>query len=541
MKKIFFNGKIATIEKENPFAEGVVVSNGKIIFVGTNDDVLKHKDDNTQIIDLNGKLMVPGFIDSHMHLLNLGFFMRNIDLSGTRSIEDLKACISDYMARNNVEPGSWILGRGWNQDYFDEKVFPTKYDLNDISKEQPIMITRACGHAVVVNSKAMELCGINRYTKQVEGGSMDLDENGEPNGIFRENAIDLIKERMPKADIKSIKEAILTAQERALSCGLTSVQSDDLESAAGAGYEEVIQAYKELASEGRMKIRLYEQCLLPTMDALADFFDKGYYPGWGNEYFRLGPLKLLTDGSLGARTAYLSEEYSDSPGNYGISTYTQDELDKLVFYAHDRNMSAAIHCIGDKAMYMAFESIEKAKKKSPDKKVRHSIVHCQITDEKLLERFRELDVIAHVQPIFLDYDLHIVEDRVGAERAKWTYNWKTLIDKGVHVAFGSDCPVEPCNVMHGIYAAVTRKDLSGYPEGGWLPEQKISVEEALYGFTMGAAYAAFEENIKGSIREDKLADFTVLNEDIFEIEHDRLKDVEVAATIVNGEIMWGSL
>lgn len=541
MKKIFFNGKIATMEKENPFAEGVVVSEGRIMFVGNNDDVLMYKDDETQIIDLKGRLMVPGFIDSHMHLLNLGFFMRNIDLSGTRSIEDIKAAISDYIDENNVESGRWILGRGWNQDYFNEKVFPTKQDLDDISKEHPIMITRACGHAVVVNSKAMELCGIDRYTKQVEGGSIDLDENGEPNGIFRENAIDLIKERMPKADIKSIKEAILAAQERALSCGLTSVQSDDLESAAGAGYEEVIQAYKELVSEGKMKIRLYEQCLLPGMDALVSFFDKGYYSGWGNEHFRLGPLKLLTDGSLGARTAYLTEEYSDSPGNYGISTYTQDELDKLVSYAHEKEMSVAIHCIGDKAMYMAFESIEKAMKKSPDKKVRHSIVHCQITDEKLLERFRELDVIAHVQPIFLNYDLHIVVDRVGTERAKWTYNWKTLIDKGVHVAFGSDCPVEPCNVMHGIYAAVTRKDLSGYPEGGWLPEQKITVEEALYGFTMGAAYASFEENIKGSIKEGKLADFTVLNEDIFEIEHDRLKDVEVAATIVNGEIMWGSL
>jgi len=541
VKKIFFNGKIATMEKETPLAEGVVVSEGRIMFVGNNDDVLMYKDDETQIIDLKGRLMVPGFIDSHMHLLNLGFFMRNIDLSSTRSIEDIKAAISDYIAKSNAEPGRWILGRGWNQDYFNEKVFPTKHDLDDISKEHPIMITRACGHAVVVNSKAMELCGIDRYTKQVEGGSIDLDENGEPNGIFRENAIDLIKERIPKADIKSIKEAILAAQERALSCGLTSVQSDDLQSAAGAGYEEVIKAYKELASEGRMKIRLYEQCLLPDMDALVSFFDKGYYSGWGDEHFKLGPLKLLTDGSLGARTAYLTEEYSDSPGNYGISTYTQDELDKLVSYAHEKEMSVAIHCIGDKAMYMAFESIEKAMKKSPDKKVRHSIVHCQITDEKLLERFRELDVIAHVQPIFLNYDLHIVVDRVGTERAKWTYNWKTLIDKGVHVAFGSDCPVEPCNVMHGIYAAVTRKDLSGYPEGGWLPEQKITVEEALYGFTMGAAYASFEENIKGSIKEGKLADFTVLNEDIFEIEHDRLKDVEVAATIVNGEIMWGSL
>ncbi|WP_372997273.1 amidohydrolase [Lutispora sp.] len=541
MKKIFSNGKIATMEREKPFAEGVVVSDGKIIFVGSNDDVLRYKDDDTQVIDLKGRLMVPGFIDSHMHLLNLGFFMKSIDLSVAKSIENLKALITDFIKENSIEAGRWVLGRGWNQDHFDVKVFPTRYDLDDISKEHPIVITRACGHAVVVNSKALELCGINRHTKQVEGGSIDLDHNGEPNGIFRENAIELIKEGMPKDDIKSIKDAIMAAQEKALSYGLTSVQSDDLESAAGAGYEDVIEAYRELVSEGKMKIRLYEQCLLPTMDKLMSFYDKGYYCHWGDEQFKLGPLKILTDGSLGARTAYLTKEYNDSSGNYGIATYTQDELDKLVFYAHERDMSVAIHCIGDKAMYMAFESIEKAKKTMPGKNVRHSIVHCQITDEKLLERFRELDVIAHVQPIFLDYDLHIVEDRIGTERAKWTYNWKTLIDKGVNVAFGSDCPVEPCNVMHGIYAAVTRKDLAGCPENGWLPEQKISVEEALFGFTLGAAYASFEEKMKGSIKEGKLADFTVLSEDIFEIEHDRLKDVEIAATIVNGEIMWGSL
>lgn len=541
MKRIFVNGKVVTMEKEMPFTDGVVVSDGKIIFVGSSEDALRYKEEPYEIIDLKGRLMVPGFIDSHMHLLNLGITMRNIDLKSAKSIEHLKALISEFIKKSDIEPGQWVLGRGWNQDHFDVKAFPTRYDLDDISEEYPIVITRACGHAVVANSKAMELCGIDRHTKQVEGGSIDLDHDGEPNGIFRENAIDMIKDRMPKDDIKSIKAAIMAAQEKALSYGLTSVQSDDLESAAGAGYEDVIEAYSQLVSEGRMKIRLYEQCLLPTMDKLMSFFDKGYYSHWGNEKFKLGPLKILTDGSLGARTAYLTKEYSDSPGNYGIATYTQDELDKLVFYAHERNMSTAIHCIGDKAMYMAFESIEKAKKKFPENNVRHSIVHCQITDEKLLDRFRELDVIAHVQPIFLDYDLHIVEDRVGSERAKWTYNWKTLIDKGVHVAFGSDCPVEPCNVMHGIYAAVTRKDLSGYPDGGWLPEQKISVKEALYGFTLGAAYASFEESIKGSIKEGKLADFTVLNEDIFEIEADKLKEVEVAATIVNGEIMWGSL
>lgn len=541
MKKIFINGKVVTMERDMPFTEGVVISDEKIVFVGGNEDALSYKDKYTQIIDLNGRVMVPGFIDSHMHLLNLGLTMKIIDLSGVRSIQQLKTVISQYIDNHSIEPGQWVLGRGWNQDYFEEKIFPDRYILDEISQQHPIVIIRACGHAVVANSIAMEVCGVNRHTKQIEGGSMDLDDRGEPNGIFRENAIELIYKNMPKKDVNSIKEAILAAQEKALSCGLTSVQTDDLQSASGAGYREVIQAYKELVQEGKLKLRVYEQCLLPTIDELKGFFDNGYYPGWGDLHFRIGPLKLLTDGSLGSRTAYLTQDYKDSPGNCGICTYTQEELDQLVEFAHERNMSTAIHCIGDKAMYMAFDSIEKAMKKMPGKNVRHSIVHCQITNEELIERFKQLNVIAHVQPIFLNYDLHIVEDRVGVDRAKSTYNWKTLIDKGVHVAFGSDCPVEPCNVMYGIYSAVTRMDLNGYPEGGWLPEQKISLEEALYGFTMGASYASFEENIKGSVREGKLADFTVLDDDIFQMEPKQLKNVAVAATIINGEIMWGSL
>jgi len=541
LKKIFINGKVVTMERDMPFTEGVVISDEKIVFVGGNEDALSYKDKYTQIIDLNGRVMVPGFIDSHMHLLNLGLTMKIIDLSGVRSIQQLKTVISQYIDNHSIEPGQWVLGRGWNQDYFEEKIFPDRYILDEISQQHPIVIIRACGHAVVANSIAMEVCGVNRHTKQIEGGSMDLDDRGEPNGIFRENAIELIYKNMPKKDVNSIKEAILAAQEKALSCGLTSVQTDDLQSASGAGYREVIQAYKELVQEGKLKLRVYEQCLLPTIDELKGFFDNGYYPGWGDLHFRIGPLKLLTDGSLGSRTAYLTQDYKDSPGNCGICTYTQEELDQLVEFAHERNMSTAIHCIGDKAMYMAFDSIEKAMKKMPGKNVRHSIVHCQIINEELIERFKQLNVIAHVQPIFLNYDLHIVEDRVGVDRAKSTYNWKTLIDKGVHVAFGSDCPVEPCNVMYGIYSAVTRMDLNGYPEGGWLPEQKISLEEALYGFTMGASYASFEENIKGSVREGKLADFTVLDDDIFQMEPKQLKNVAVAATIINGEIMWGSL
>ncbi|MDF2676645.1 MAG: hypothetical protein K0Q97_950, partial [Bacillota bacterium] len=252
---------------------------------------------------------------------------------------------------------------------------------------------------------------------------------------------------------------------------------------------------------------------------------------------KIGPLKILLDGSLGARTAALNQPYSDCPSAEGIVTLTQEELDEIVDLAHKNNMQLAIHAIGDRTMYMAFNSIEKLIKENVKENYRHGIVHCQITDEYLLNKFKELDVIAYIQPIFLDYDWHIVKDRVGEKREKTSYNWKSLINKGVKTANGSDAPVETFNVLKGIYEAVTRKDLYGLPEGGWLPDQKLTVKEAVYGYTMGGAYASFEENIKGSIEKGKLADLVVLSEDIFSINEDMIKNVNVEMTVFNGKIV----
>lgn len=538
MNLMFINGKVYTMDKDNTISEAVAVKDNKIIKVGTTEEILALKEDNSQIIDLEGKTLVPGFNDSHMHLVNYGYLQTQADLIGVESIEEINRRVSQYIKDKKVEKGTWVRGAGWNQDYFiGDKVFPTKYDLDIISLDHPIVVTRTCGHVAVVNSKALEVLGIKKGTAQIEGGHFDLDENGEPIGIFRENALAIVYDAIPNPGIDEIKEMITTAIEQLNKCGITSVGTDDFGALPGKDYNKIIEAYLELKNEGLLNIRVYQQYLIPEINNLKGFLNKGYKTGWGDENFKIGPLKLLLDGSLGARTAALNEPYSDNPSTSGILTATQEELDEIVDFAHNNGNQIAIHGIGDRAMYMAFESIEKILNKNPKKDHRHGIVHAQITDEYLLNKFKDLEAIAYIQPIFLDYDWKMVKSRIGEEREKTSYNWKTMVDMGTHIACGSDAPVDSFSVMYGIYEAVTRKDLKGNPEGGWLPEQGLTVEEALYGYTMGGAYASFEEDVKGSIEEGKLADMVVLSDNIFEIDPHKIKDVNVEMTIFNGKII----
>ena len=540
MDKIILNGKIATMaSKDMSWAEAIAIKDRKIAKVGTNEEILALKKDDTEIIDLEGKTVLPGFNDSHMHLLSYGYSCRAVNLNGTESIDDIVGRIKDFIEDKNIKEGKWIVGRGWNDDYFkDEKTFPTRYDLDKASTEHPIAIIRACGHIQIANSKALELAGITKDTSQIEGGKFDLDEKGEPIGIFRENAVELLTSKIPEPTVEDIKEMLLEGIEDANACGITSIQTDDFEAIPGKNYENIIKAYRELEDEGKLSLRIYEQCLLPSMERLKGFLDSGYRTELGNEYFKIGPLKLLGDGSLGARTAALTKPYADCPETCGIPVFTQEEIDELVEVAHNNGMQIAVHCIGDKAMYMAFEAIEKALAKNPKKDHRNGIVHCQITDEYLLNKFKELNMIAYIQPIFIDYDWKIVESRIGSELLKTSYNWKTLLHSGVHIACGSDAPVESFDVLNGIYEAVTRKDLKGNPEGGWMPEQKLTVEEAVWGFTKAGSYTSFEEDIKGSIEEGKVADIVVLSRNIFEIPEDEIKDIEVEMTIFDGEIVY---
>lgn len=539
MGLILINGNVHTMDDSVPYAEGIAARNGRIIAVGSSGDVLRFKTDESEIIDLGGRMVVPGFNDTHMHLLNFGASLGMVDLGGCRSIEDIVTTVKRTIDEKGIKVGKWVRGRGWNHDYFTaEKRFPTRYDLDRISTAHPIAVTRACGHICVVNSKALEICGINRNTEQVEGGKFDLDQSGEPLGIFRENALSLIFDRMPSPAAEEVKSMLRAAIAYANSRGLTSVQTDDFSHVPDYDFRMVIDSYRQLERSGELTLRVNEQCLLPEIHILKDFLQAGYVTGWGDELFRLGPLKLLSDGSLGARTAALCEPYSDDPSTSGILVYTQPQIDELVRTAHDAGMQIAVHAIGDRAMYMALKALEKALKRNPRKDHRHGIVHCQITDEALLQKFKELNVFAYIQPIFLHYDLHMVEDRIGEKRMEKTYAFKTLLDEGVHIGFGTDCPVEALDTMPSIYCAVTRKDLNGYPDGGWLPDQKLTVEEAVRCYTAEGAWASFEEDGKGSITCGKLADMVVLDRDIFAIEPDEIKDAQVDMTILGGRVVY---
>lgn len=535
---ILFNGKVVTMNTDMPRASAVAIRNNKIEAVGTDEDILRMKNSRTKIIDLKGSLVIPGFNDSHMHLLNFGYTLTKADLIGAKSVKDMIEIGKKYLDNKKISVAKWILGRGWNQDYFDDGKLPTRHDLDKISTKHPILFTRACGHIAVVNTKALVEAGVYDNIPDIEGGKIDTGSDGKPSGIVREKALEFISRKIPNPTLKEIKDMIIKASEYASSMGITSVGTDDFSALPQNDPQLVINAFVELNGEGKLNLRINEQCLIHDVNYLKEFIKKGYNTGWTNGYFKIGPLKLLTDGSLGARTAFMKDEYVDCPGNFGISYFSQNELDILIDTAHKNDMQIAAHCIGDGSMEMVFDSIDKAYEKWGKKSLRHGIVHCQITDKQLLQRFRDLDVSAYVQPIFIDYDHKIVEKRVGKEKTETSYNFKTLMDMKVHVSGGSDCPVEPCDVLPNIYCAVTRKGLDGLPKNGFLPDQKISVYDAVKMFTEEGSFITYEEKIKGQIKKGMVADLVVIDRDIFNISPKEIKDAQVTMTIFDGKVVF---
>jgi hypothetical protein len=537
MDLILINGKIYTMAPDRHVAEAIAISGGKIAAVGSNIEIIRLSVEGTSVIDLHGKVVLPGFNDSHVHLLNYGYSLTKVDCSGASSIDEIVDRGISFIKDNNLASGEWLLGRGWNDIMLSEKREINRHDLDRISPDHPMSFTRICEHITVANSKALEMCKITRDTPQPLGGQFDLDENGEPTGIFRESARYLIYENIPDVTKEDIKRMLKQVMKKASSLGITSVQTDDFDTFANRDYDMIIKAYRELAEEGELPVRVYQQCILPESERLDAFIAKGYRTGQGDGFYKIGPLKLLTDGSLGARTAFLKEPYSDDPATRGISVFTQDELDYLVTTAHSNGMQILTHAIGDGAMEMCFKSFEKALMLNPMDDPRFGIVHLQITDVELLNKFKELNVIAYAEPICVNNDLHMAEERVGSERIRTSYNYRTLLENGVPMCISSDCPVDSLNPMDSLYVAVTRKDYSGYPEQGWYESEKLSLDQAVYCFTMGSAYASFEEQVKGSLETGKYADMVVLSEDIFSIAPEQIRNVQAEMTIMNGEVL----
>ena len=531
MRMIFEHGVVFT--GALPLQQAFGVEDGVFFFVGSDADA---QGMDAQIrVDLKGQFVCPGFHDSHMHLLNFGQTLSMGQLhKHTKSLEDMIDCL------RGVAPGrgGWIMGRGWNQDYFEDvHRLPNRYDLDRVSLEHPVCAVRACGHGLVVNSKALELLGITAHTPVPEGGQIPL-EDGTPNGQFFDNAMDLVYSQIAVPELETVKNLLRRASAEVNRYGITSCQSDDYCVFQNLPWQMVNQAYRELEAAGELTVRVYEQANFTQLEALKGFIRQGNLTGTGTEFFRIGPLKMLGDGALGARTAFLSGSYADAPGERGLSVFAPEEFDSLIGYAHENGMQVAVHCIGDGCLDRVLHSMEKAQKAHPRQDHRHGIVHCQITRPDQLQKLMDGKYQIYAQSIFLDYDIHIVNQRVGTELASSSYSWKTLKNGGCNVSNGSDCPVELPHVMGGIQCAVTRRDLKGF--GPYLPEEAFTLEEALQSFTVSGAWASFEENRKGQIRSGMLADFVVLGADPFKTEESGLKDIPVLQTWLGGKQVYAA-
>ena len=530
---IFYNGNIYTADKNNTVAEAMYIEGDKIKFIGTNKDVEKYEHIADGIIDLNKKTVVPGFIDSHIHLLAYGKSLSEVNLSGCKSIEEVIEVSKKFILDNHIDKSRWLVGLGWNQENFDCKRMLTKFDLDKISKDIPILFRRACFHISTCNSKALELANITKDTV-TEGGEVDV-VDGDTTGLLIENAANLVEKYLTNATREDKKAFVLKGLEKLSSYGITGIHTDDLGKENGG--LEMLDIYKELDMEGKLSVRLYIQSRITSFDEAKDYFDVGFNKYTGSDNFKLGSIKLLGDGSLGGKTAAMNEPYENSTET-GIALFTQDELDKIVDLAHVNNVAVVIHAIGDRTIDMAIKSFVKAMKKYPDQKVRHGIVHCQISSKEALEKIIDNNILAYIQPIFVATDYKAVEKSVGKERAKYSYNWKTLNDGGVVLTFGTDSPVESPNPFENIYCAVTRKDLEGKPDNGFLPEQYLTVEESIKSYTINSAFASYDENIKGSLEVGKFADFAVLSDNIFEIDTDKIKDINCVMTVKGGKIVF---
>lgn len=417
------------------------------------------------------------FYDSHLHLLGLGYVESLIDLNQYKSIELMTKIKSDK---------ALILGRGWHQNNFIEKRYPTKHDLNKISSTNPIIFTRVCGHVLVCNDKAMELSNISKSSPQIKGGTFDYDT-----GIFTEDALSIIYSIIPTPSKKNIKEMFIKGNNILLKNNISHCASDDF-STLQVPYELIIECLEELYNDNLMEVSLYEQVNLPSKELLLDFINKGYHKKKFNG-FRMGPLKLLADGSLGGRTAYLNEPYEDDKSTRGIKVFKDSELEELIHIADSNGMDVAIHAIGDGMIDIVLNGIEKSLRNTKRLNHRHSIIHAQLANKKQIKRMKELGVSVIVQPVFLNSDIPIIEKRIGKKRASESYLFKTMYKEGIKVGFSTDSPVEDVNPLENIEIAMTRKSLK-FPElGEFLPNEKFTYEESIECYTKNNFWLSYDE------------------------------------------------
>ena len=512
------NANIYTVNENFDVAEAFIVNEGKILEVGSIND-LEAKYESKTTFDAKGKTIVPGLIDAHAHLLNLGISMQQVDLVGTKSYLEVLQRVSDFQKIKNSE---YIIGRGWDQNDWDVKEFPTKKELDSMYPNTPVSLRRIDGHAMIVNSKAIEMAGITSETKMA-GGEVIL-KNGAPSGVLVDTPMSLVWNTYPKENIEFYIKALKDAQKKCLELGLTTINE------AGTD-REIIELMDSLQQSGDLSLRIY--AMITKDKANLDYYlNKGIVK---TDRMNVRSVKIWADGALGSRGAAMRDEYSDQAGQHGAMITDEAEMDSLAKRIVNAGYQLNAHAIGDSANISVLRVYTETLKEIDDP--RWKVEHAQIVTSSDFNYFSN-KILPSIQPTHATSDMYWAEDRVGSERIKGAYSYKTLLKQSGMVALGTDFPVERVNPMYTFYSAVARKDLENYPEGGYRMEEGLTREETLKGMTIWAAYSNFEEDEKGSIEKGKFADFTVLEKDIMTIPEDEIPTLKVAATFINGEMVY---
>jgi len=526
---VLINGKVATVNAEFEIAESVAVRADKIVFVGSNDAVMKFVGKKTKVIDCTRLLIIPGLIEGHGHLMGYGKALERLDLVGTKSYQEILKRVA--LTINGKEPGEWILGRGWDQNEWQIQEFPQHELLSKIAPDNPVYLTRIDGHAGLANAKAMLIAGVNAGTVTPAGGRILKDSNGLPTGIFIDNAEDIITDFIPRNTTIQRGSTIKRAVHELIKFGLTGFHD------AGVPPERVSD-FKELIDQGELGIRVYAMLSDTVLADMESFLKANEVYRYGNNELTVRSIKMYSDGALGSRGAALLEPYTDRPDESGLILTESDHLLEVARASLATGFQMNTHSIGDAAIRATLNVIEQALSENPTDDHRFRIEHSQIVSQQDIPRYKELGVIPSVQPPHTVSDMNWTEDRVGPERVKGAYAFRAFISAGCILPCGSDVPVESPDPINGIYRAVTRQDENGLPDGGWYPEQRMTVEEALKGYTIWAAYAAFQEDIVGSIEVGKLADFTIIDKDILTIPAKEILTTKPVYTIIGGKILY---
>ncbi|MHC0037353.1 amidohydrolase [Pseudoneobacillus sp. C159] len=527
MAKLWYGGSIYTLNSEGHQVEAVLTEGEQIIALG-NVSELEEKYEIAERIHLHGGTLMPGFVDSHLHLIGHGETLIRLDLSNFSSKVDVLSAVKDYASQFSGD--EWIIGEGWNENLWETAMPITRQELDEIVPDLPVMLKRVCRHALVVNTKALELAGITKETLVPAGGIIEKDADGELNGLLKDQAQELVLEVVPKVTNEHLERAMTAAIQDAYKLGLTGGHTEDLN--YYNGFNNVHRTFEKVIKENGQRFRAH---LLIHHEVVDEMVEGGWMPYSGDLSVEFGAMKIFADGALGGRTALLSSPYADDPSTSGVAIFTQEELNELYGKARRLNLPVAIHTIGDLAFEYALNAIEA----HPVTNGRDRIIHAQILNQSLIERARRLpSLILDLQPRFLASDFPWVIDRVGADKMEYCYAWKTLIDSGIPCAGGSDAPIEPLNPLWGIHAAVTRTNKNDPQRVVYGESERLSVYEAVSLFTKGSAYAICHENDRGELREGYLADFTILEKDIFTVPADSITDLKVKMTVIGGEIVY---